>query len=258
MASPRADQLACLCLVLLLGAACGGADKRDNLTTGDAARRAYEDALVDYQSGDCVEAEPLLREVRRQYPFTRFAALAELKLADCLFEEDKYIEAISGYRQFIRQRPSHVEVPYAQLMIAKASYEQIPSDWLLAPPSHERDQASTESTLNELQTFLRLYPQDPRVAEAKQLLQHARDLLARRELYVADFYRGREHPEAAVGRLRNLLSAYAGSSLEPQALYMLGEVYADMKQTDASQKAFRELVTRFPKSEEAESARSSL
>ena len=117
-------------LVLGMLSACSSGPS-GGLSYGQNAQRAYVAALDEFYDDDCFEAEPMLREVRRQFPYSRFAALAELRVADCQFNEGNFAEAIEGYNQFVRYHPSHNEVPYARFMAAKSHFEQIPSEWLL-------------------------------------------------------------------------------------------------------------------------------
>ena len=235
-----------------------GTSSSASLDYSDTARRAYADALDDFYDDECLQAEPAFRNVRRLYPYTRFAALAELRAADCLFKDGKYTEAIQAYEQFVRYRPSHVEVPYARFMVALCNYNQIPSEWFLSPPTHEREQNFTRESLRLLRRFVVDYPHDPLVARANRMAHQAIRLLAAHELYVARFYLRRDHPKAAIGRLRTLITAYPTSGYEPTALLLLGDTYVELKDWAEAKKAYVELTQRFPKSPEVDTARNKL
>jgi outer membrane protein assembly factor BamD len=246
-----------LITLALVSAACGAASSA-SLDDGDNARRAYADALEHFYDDECLQAEPEFRNVRRLYPYTRFAALAELRVADCMFKDGKYTEAIQAYEQFVRYRPSHIEVPYARFMIAASNFEQIPGQWLLSPRTYEREQNYTRESLRLLRRFVVDYPNDPLVGRANRMAQRAVRLLAAHEMSVARFYVRRDHPNAAIGRLRTLLTAYPTSGYEPEALLLLGETHRDLKQWTEAKQAFSELTRRFPKSSEASSAAAEL
>lgn len=246
-------------LTLSAAAANGcGTTSAANLDYGDKARQAYADALDHFYDDECIQAEPQFRNVRRLYPYTRFAALAELRAADCLFKDGKYTEAIQSYEQFTRYRPSHVEVPYARFMVALCNYQQIPSDWFLSPATYEREQHFTRESLRLLSRFVVDYPHDPLVSRANRMAHHAIRLLAAHELYVARFYLRRDHPQAAIGRLRTLITAYPTSGYEPEALLLLGDTYLELKQWTEAKKAFAEIAQRYPRSAEVETARTRL
>ena len=237
---------------------CGGANQQRALSYGENARRSYENAFQAFEDRDCLTADPLFRRIRREYPYSRYAALAELRIADCHLIQNQFTEAIRAYRSFVRARPAHADVAYAHYKIAESYYRQIPSDFFLSPPPWERDQAPTRSALRELRQFILDYPESEHVDEARDMVRQALTQLARHELYAAEFYLGNDHPRAAIGRLRHLLSVYEGSGIEPQALLLLGRVYLHMREVRDARRAFEELVERFPESGYAEQARSFL
>ncbi len=240
----------------LLG--CGGAQSNPSLSYGDNAQAAFEAALAELRADNCLEAEPAFRNVRRQYPYSRYAALAELRAADCLFNDDKFVEAIQAYRDFVRHRPSHSEVPYARFRIAECYVEQIPTDWLLAPPAYERDQTATHEALKQIRRFIADFPDDSFVPRAQDLAKRALRLLAEHELYVAEFYADRDEDAAAASRLRTLLQSYPDSGLESEALLRLGQTYERLGARNKAIQAYRELVERFPTASQADEARSEL
>lgn len=242
--------------VLALSAACGGSGGtgKSTLDPNDDARTAYEKALLDFRRGDCLSAEPTFREIRREYPYSRFAALAELRVGDCQFKNEAYPEAIQTYRQFVRIRPSHKEIPYARFRIAEAYYNQIPGGWFMTPPSHERDQSAARDALIQLRRFVVDYPDDQRVPDAHKLMEKCMSLLAAHEFYVARFYLKRDAYRGVISRLKGLLAAYPGSGVEPKALLMLGQVYLKTNEVDAARNTLTELVERFPETGEAKKA----
>lgn len=244
---------AAVCVVLGSATACGGGS--DGLSYAASAELAYRDALSDFYDDDCLVAEPAFRNVRRKFPYSRFAALAELRAADCLFKDAKYPEAIQAYREFARYRPSHPEVPYANFQVALSHYRQIPDEWFLTPYSYERDQHYTQESLRLLRRFLLDYPEDPLTERARRLAERSMELLAAHELSVATFYLEREHPMAAIGRLRTLVQSYPGSKREPQALKMLGDTYLAVHDPKRADRAFKQLTDRFPQSEQARTVR---
>lgn len=240
------------------GAAAAGPEEPRAISYGRDAQELYETALLAMRRNRCVDAEPVFSKIRRDYPYSRFAALAELRIADCKAKAQSWAEAIAAYRNFVRFRPSHAQVPYARFRIAASHYEQIPGEWLLSPPVYERDQRETQEALRQLRRFLLDYPRDERVGEVREMIAGCLRILAEHELYVARFYLSRDAYPATVLRLRTLLTAYEGSGVEPQALLMLGRTYLRMDEGDEARRAFEELVERFPESDSAGAAQREL
>src|SRR5262249_13041953 len=116
------------CLILAtsmaVGAVVGGCEKpeaRTALSYTPHAKRAYDEAMEEFQSHNWIESQSLFREVKRKYHYSKYAKLAELRIADADFEQEKYAEAIRGYRQFVHDHRSDAEeVGYARSRIAEA------------------------------------------------------------------------------------------------------------------------------------------
>ncbi len=227
--------------------ACGGAPAGVTPRTAtEAAEQKYEQGVAKFRDGDCENAEVIFREVRREYSYSRFAALSELRIADCHMKMDRHVEAIAAYRQFIRSRPSHVEVPYARFKIAEAYFKQIPEDNILTPPAYERDQGPTRDALAQLRRFILDFPDDPRVVEAGRMARQVSELLANTELYAARYYLARDYYQGALWRLETIMRAYPGTPAEVEAMRLLVETYRRGGQPEHAAAMESELHQRFP------------
>jgi len=234
---------------------CGAAPTPATLSYGESARRDYERAYAAFRDNDCLTAVPLFQHTRREYPYSRYAALAELRSADCELEQMHYAESIRQYRAFIRARPTHPDIDYAHFRVAVAYFRQIPQDFFLSPPREERDQGPTRSALRIFIRFAREYPESEHLVEAARMQREVMALLARHELYVADYYLFRDRPRASIARLHTLLEDYEGSGIEPQALVLLGRTYLRLEQRSEAHLAFADVIQRYPESGYAVQAR---
>lgn len=243
-----------VCL-LALCSACAGSKRSKTPAYGDDARASYEQALLAFRRDDCITAAPMFKRVRQEFPYSRFSALAELRIADCKYKDNDFSEAISAYRQFLRGHPSHKQVPYARFRVAESYFKQIPSGWFMTPPSFERDQSATRDALIQLRRFVVDFPKDDRVPEAQRMIDKCLRVLGDHEMYVARFYLRRDAYQGVISRLKGLLASYSGSGLEPEALLLLGQVYLKAKDPIGAKEALSELVERFPDSKQAKEAR---
>ncbi len=85
---------------------CSDSHTQTALDYTDNARKDYEAALAAFEDKNWELANELLSEVKRKYAYSRYARLAELRLADGNFQQDKYAEAISGYKEFVHDHPN--------------------------------------------------------------------------------------------------------------------------------------------------------
>ena len=232
---------------MLLFATCLGAcdfqptKSAASLTYTEDAHAAYKEALEAFRNKNWEDARALFTELKRLFSYSRYARLAELRLADVDFEQGKYSEAISNYRSFVRGHRGDVNVPYAKYRICKSLYLDI-SDTLLLPPTEERDQANTADAYRELRGFNRRYPRSRYRVDARYMLEVVRQRLVRHELYVARYYLGKDNFEAVISRIDYALKTYAGSGLDAEALVLKGETLLKMHKAERAKAVFEQVV----------------
>ncbi len=259
--------------------ACGKEEPKTALTYTQDAKLAYEAALEEFTAHNWIESQNLMREVKRKYSYSRYAKLAELRIADAEFEQEKYAEAIRAYRQFVHDHRSDPdEVSYARSRIAEAEFRQI-QDSIFLPSGDERDQASVMEAYRELRAYLHDYPAAKEAPRMRELLTEVTARLVRHELYVARFYLDRDNYDAAISRVHYALRNFTAtrlstmstggeagkrktasiegtidSGLEAEALLLLGETYLRMRKYDAAREAFQAILAEYPKSGISEQA----
>ncbi|MFI5303099.1 MAG: outer membrane protein assembly factor BamD [Polyangiales bacterium] len=210
----------------------------------ETARRGYEEAMVPFKDRDWLLASGLMREVKRRFSFSDYAPLAQLRMGDIEYAQEKWLEATVAYKTFVRENPKHHEVAYARMRMARCSYNQI-SDAFLLPSQAERDQASVVQAAGEIKAYLDEFADGPERPQMKEL---AADVLARlvaHELYVARFYVGRDKFEAALARVDYALAKYVGSRNYVEALITRGEILLLLKRRDDAKATFERVVKEF-------------
>jgi len=260
MISNRFFILGLVCAAALSGAACGGKGGGGAVEYSVSAQKNYDKGLKQLDDHDWVAASKYFGFIKSRFPYSKYAVLAELRLADAEFGAEQYLEAIDSYRLFIKFHPTHEMVAngYATFRIGESYYKQLPGDFWMFPPSYEKDQSSTEDAANELKTFLDKYPDSPYRPKAKEILVNVGKKLADHEWYVARYYWGRNKPMGTVIRLRRLLERYRGVGYDEEALWLLGRAYVAVAMPDRAKGAWQELVDKFPRGSRAGEARSAL
>jgi outer membrane protein assembly factor BamD len=256
-------------LLLLALAACENEQPHTVLNYTENAKRAYDNALKAFNAHDYFQSQTLMREVKRKYSYSKYARLAELRIADADFEQEKYAEATREYKDFIHaHRGDEEDIEYARSKIAEANFAEIPES-LFLPASEERDQASVVDAYKEMKSFIADYPAGKQTPHVREMLGTITARLVRHELYVARFYLGKNKYEAAVARiqyaLRNYGTAISGphaadptAGLEAEALLLLGTTYLQMHEWQGARRAFETIVKSYDTSPVAEQARNYL
>ncbi len=154
--------------------------------------------------GDAVKTFTLLKE---RYPYSRYAILAELKLADAYFNDERYPEAISAYEEFARLHPKNEASPYVLYQIGECHYHQI--------LTIDRDQTSTRQAILAFERLVKSHPGSPYEENAVKKVRFCRQHLADHEVYVGRFYYKSKHYQAALARFQGVLNGYE-DVLEPK------------------------------------------
>jgi outer membrane protein assembly factor BamD len=219
--------------------------------TGEAKLRPT--AEENYQAGvellkeeSWPEALKFFEYVRTKFPFTKYAALSDLRIADAKFGQELYAEAADAYAQFTQLHPSHPDLDYADFRIGEAYLEDAPSDFALFPPSHEKDQRQVKKAADAFRRFLERHPDSKLVPQGKKHLAEAEGRLAAHEWYVAEYYFKHRRWAGAAGRYETLVDRFPGSRHEPEALLKLARAYVEMEEKHRARTALQRLIVKHP------------
>lgn len=219
--------------------------------TPKTAEDQYAQAMEDLASSLYPEATQGFTDLKTKFPYSKFAALADLRIADTNFERGKFVEAVDGYRAFLKLHPNHEEAPYAMFKIGEAYFEQIPGDWWFLPPSAEKDQGNTRLAISAYRDFLGRYPASKHADDGKRRLDDCRRKLADHEMYVAQFYMKHERWAAAAGRAEGLVRDYPNLGLDAAALWLAAEARFLANEPEAARTSAERLQKDFPSTSEA-------
>ena len=231
------------------GAGCTGGDKHASsaLDYTENAKRDYELALRALEEKNWEVVEQMFNDVRKNYSYSRYARLSELRIADANYQQEKLAEALSGYKSFVHDYPNDAEVPYARYQIAQAEYDSVSASVFL-PPLEERDLASVNDSLATIRTFLADYPSSEHAEQLRYMLEVVLGLLARHELYVARYYLGMDRFEAAAARVNHAVETFPRSGLEPEGLLLMAEIRMKQKRPADARACLERLLKSHPES----------
>lgn len=246
---PVARQLAALAAVALaMGALSGCAHSGAKVKYESPAEEDYVLGVAELEDKNYLEAQKLLERVRTKYPYSKYAALAELRIADLKFAQSKWVEAADAYQSFVKLHPTHPELEYAAFRAALSRWNDGPSDFFIFPPVHERDLAQVVQAADALARFIEKYPDTKYTPEAKTLLAKARGILSDRDWYVFEFYKKRGKWQGAAWRLERIVKDYPGAWREPEVLFELAGMYVKLSERYRAQQALQQLVVKHPQS----------
>jgi len=161
---------------------------------------AYEEGLRLLEKKKYDRSAEAFRKFKEDFPLSTYTPLAELRLADSLYFDKNYAEAIVLYEEFKKLHPIHPEIPYAINQVGMCHFKQM--------LSVDRDQTVTEKALEQFRYVVENFPQSKYTSDAKTNMQLCQRHLADHEFVIADFYYRMGHYKAARGRFEEILKKY--------------------------------------------------
>lgn len=168
--------------------------------TVKSAEELAAEGMGHYEDEDYGDALKTFTTLKERYPYSRYAILAELKVADAHFNREEYPEAIAAYQDFARLHPKNEVIPYVLFQIGVCYYRQL--------LSADRDQTATHEAILAFERLLMAHPNSTYKDEAKERIRMCRELLAEHEIYVGHFYYKSKQYGAALRRFEGALNDY--------------------------------------------------
>ncbi|UCG14487.1 MAG: outer membrane protein assembly factor BamD [Deltaproteobacteria bacterium] len=174
----------------------------------ETAEQLAAEGMAYFDEEDYGEALEKFTTLKERYPYSRYAILAELKVADAHFHREEYPEAIAAYEDFARLHPKNEAIPYVLYQIGASYYEQLLSS--------DRDQTPTYQAILAFERLIKAHPNSTYAKKAEAKVQLCRKLLAAHEMYVGRFYYKSKHYEAALLRCEGVLASYQDALSEKE------------------------------------------
>lgn len=197
--------LVCLFFVGISLSGCSGSSVVKN-----DPRILYEEAEQDIENDRYLMAHDKLALVKNRFPYSKYAVLAKIRIADLHFMEESYAEAAASYETFCELHPQHETVPHAKYRIGESYYKD-------TPDVTARDLTSSKKALEAFYLFAQQFPNHPKVSEANERIKEIKNKLAEKELYIANWYLGQDQYQSAEGRYAELLKNYPDSTSAKEA-----------------------------------------
>ena len=246
--------IALLGAAALLAAACGGNDGPEvPLATVGADNILFERGTNLLADGDWRRAREHFLQIRDNYPQSPLRAETRLGIGDSLIAEgsiEAYISALTEFRDFLAQYPTHDRADYAQYRLGMVYFLQM--------RRAERDQSETRNAMVEFELFLERYPTSPLRQEVAGRLQEARDRLSESYLVVARYYHRRSWYPGAIDRLEQILKEDPNFTGRAAVYFYMGDSLQRSERGDEALEWFERLLEEYPQSEFAEDATESL
>ena len=139
-----------------------------------------------------------VNEYKSRYPYTKYAAEADLLQGDSYFNSKRYPEATIQYEEFLKRNPSHAKASFAAFRVAQSQDN-------MSPVQVDREQGYALNAREHYRRFLEKFPKDDKEALARERIKILSIRLAEHTLFVARFYKKKSIFSGALHRYKLVL-----------------------------------------------------
>ena len=189
-----------------------------------------------------------LQLLESQFPFGNYAEQSQLELIYAQYMSSDYDSTIASAERFIRLHPQHPNVDYAIYVKGLSEINQSGRlfDGLFDLDTSTRDVGTAREAFATLGQLIAKYPNSPYAPDARQRLINLRNLLARSEINVANYYFTRGALVAAANRGQFVVENFQQSPAVADGLAVMAQAYHMMGKKELADNAVNVLATNFP------------
>ncbi len=189
---------------------------------------AYNEGLKELNKGDIFFAAKKFNEVELLYPQSIWAPRSNLMAAYAYYTQLYYQDAILELERFLEKYQNHPNRDYAYYFIAICHYNQIVDE--------KKDLGEIIKSKQYFQLIVKNYPNTDFAEDAQFKLELIEEVLASKELYLANYYLEREKWIPAMNRYKKIVEDYQTTIYIEEALYRLVELNYKLGLIDESKK----------------------
>jgi outer membrane protein assembly factor BamD len=238
-----------LLLLIVAGlAACSSNDELPDIAADTGEQQIYEEARRYATNRNFDLAVRSLQLLESRYPFGKYAEQAQLELIYAHYGAYEHEAAVEAADRFIRLHPQHPNVDYAYYMKGLSAYtgnEDIFSRFIPTDKT-KRDTNHAKEAFAEFSQLVARFPDSPYAADAKARMVALRNLLARHEINVANYYFRRGAYLAAANRGRFVVEHFQRTPAVPDGLAVMAQGYLLLGMEDLAQDSIQVLAMNYP------------
>ncbi len=227
---------------------CSSNEELPDIAADAGEQQIYEDAQR-YLRGDNYDlAVKSLELLESRYPFGKYAEQAQLELIYAHYNAYEHEAAVEAADRFIRLHPQHPNVDYAYYMKGLAAYTANEDIFARFMPTDQtqRDTSQAKEAFGEFAQLVSRFPNSPYAADAEARMLALRNLLARHEIMVGNYYLRRGAYLAAVNRGRFVVENFQRTPSVADGLAIMAQGYLFLGMKDLAQESITVLATNYP------------
>ena len=189
---------------------------------------AYNEGLKEFNRGDIFFAVKKFNEVELLYPQSQWAPRSTLMAAYAYYSQLYFNDAIYELERFLDKYKNHPQTIYAYYLLGICHYNQIVDE--------KKDLGEIIKARKYFNLLVNEFPKTDYAEDAKYKLELINEVLASKELYLANYYLDREKWIPAMNRFKKIADQYDTTIFIEEALYRLVELNYKLGLVDEAKK----------------------
>ena len=177
---------------------------------------AYNEGLKEFDKGDVFFAAKKFNEVELLYPQSIWAPRSTLMAAYVWYSQLYFNDAIFELERFLDKYKNHPNTDYAYYLLGICHYNQIIDE--------KKDLGEILKAKTYFTMLINEFPNTDYAEDAQFKLELIEEVLASKELYLANYYFDREKWIPAMNRYNKIVNQYDTTIYVEEALYRLVEL----------------------------------
>ena len=194
--------------MLLSAGGCGWFSSSTKEEPEQSADALIQEGLDAYELKKYERATEAFQRLKDRFPYSQYAVLAELKLADSYYLNKDYELAATSYKEFEKMHPTNEVIAYVVFMQGMSYFKQM--------PTIDRDQSKALLAVQEFDRFSKGHPQSEYFTQANINREEAQKNIVAHEFYIGEFYLKKGNYLAALGRFEGIVKQYPQTPHPPK------------------------------------------
>ncbi|KPJ67869.1 MAG: hypothetical protein AMJ43_02655 [Coxiella sp. DG_40] len=212
------------------------------------AQQIYEDGMQALSKKNYDSAVQHFEALDTLYPFGEYAESGLINLVYAYYKNGDYAAAAAVAERYIHLYPTSSRVDYAYYLKAMSNFEK-DKTWLsniyVRDPA-TRDLSSLQTAFIDFSELVTQFPKSEYAHDARNRMLYIRNLIARHELQVANFYLQHEAYVAAANRAAYIVEHFEGTPQVVEALKIMIKAYSALGNAKEANDALKVLKRNYP------------
>ena len=240
-------QIPGILLISLMLGACSSTTTEPVIEDVKPEAELYSSAMIKLEGGNYRPAIEDLEAMEARYPYGRYSEQAQLELIYAYYRSSQPAAAKTAAARFIRLHPDHEHVDYAYYLKGLTAFEENKGafDQYIGTDKAKKDPGAARDSFTDFSTLLNRFPNSEYAADSRVRMVYLRNLLAKHEIHVANYYLSRSAWLAAANRGKYVVENYQLTPAVEAALIIMVQAYTELGLLDNASNAQQVLEANF-------------